>query len=102
VHLQSPAYCRLTTEYFWEALMKAKSLQIVALAVLLLLGGGVRGALAQPSQRSDINTVVIWPVAGPVQGVGVNGKVVWPRSEAGRRIPKGNTVIIWPRAAKPR
>jgi hypothetical protein len=82
--------------------MKAKALQTVALAVLLLLGGGVRGALAQPSQRSDINIIVVWPVAGPVQGVGVNGKVVWPRSEAGRRIPKGNIVIIWPRAAKRR
>jgi len=82
--------------------MNTKSLQTVALAVLLLLGGAIGGAQAQPSPRAGIVVIVIWPVAGPVQGVGVNGKVVWPRSEAGRRIPKGNIVIIWPRKAKGR
>jgi predicted Rdx family selenoprotein len=81
--------------------MKAKSLLIAALAVLLVMGGAVGSVQAQ-SRSDDINVVVVWPAAGRVQGVGVNGKVVWPRSEAGRRIPSGNTVVIWPRKAKRR
>jgi hypothetical protein len=48
--------------------MNTKSLQTVALAVLLLLGGAIGGAQAQPSPRAGIVVVVIWPVAGPVQG----------------------------------
>ena len=75
-----------------------KSLRTLALALLALLAVEGRSSTAQPRPRAGIVIVVVWPVAGPVQGVGVNGKVVWPRWQAGRRIPTGNTVIIWPRA----
>jgi hypothetical protein len=73
-----------------------RTLQTAALAVLILLGGEVRGSVAKPATRGGGTVVIIWPAVGPVSGVGVNGKVVWPPGEIGRNVPgSGTTVVIW-------
>jgi hypothetical protein len=71
-------------------------MKAVVIAAILVLFSALTAAQAR--EGNGIVVVVVWPAAGAVKGVGVNGKVVWPPAQAGRKIPRGNVVIVWPRA----